>query len=248
MNVSLYQAAAAMNAQMLWQDMIAHNLASASVPGFCKQDVSFDDVQAGSPFLVSGAAPARFFIPTARAVPSFQQGEFRPTGGSLDFALDGPGFFEVELPNGQRAYTRNGQFQLNAASQLINGQGNPVLAGNRPIQFDPNNSGKIVVSATGQISQGGQAKGRLSVVEFSDPRGLVATTGGLLIASQPGMKPAPAGKGTTIRQGYLEEANSSPTVEMSQLITAMRMFEANQKVLQMQDSRMGKIISDLGGA
>ncbi len=248
MNVSLYQAAAAMNAQSLWQEMIAHNLASASVPGFCKQDVAFDDVQAGSPFLVSGTVPTRFFIPAARAVTSFQQGEFRPTGGSLDLALDGPGFFEVKLSNGQHAYTRNGQFQLNAASQLVTGQGNPVLGTKGPIQFDPNNGGKIIVSPTGEISQGGQVTGQLRVVGFSDPSRLTATTGGLLIASQPGMQPTPAGEGTSIRQGFLEGTSTSPTVEMSQLITAMRMFEANQKVLQMQDGRMGKIISDLGGA
>ena len=61
-----------------------------------------------------------------------------------------------------------------------------------------------------------------------------------------GVKPADA-QSTAVRQGYLEGSNTSPTVEMSSLITAMRMFESNQKVLSMQDERMGKVISDLGG-
>ncbi len=248
MNVSLYQAAAAMNAQARWQDMIANNLASSSVPGFCKQDVSFADVQANSPSLVSGVAPTSFFIPEAKSSTSFQQGELHPTGDSLDFALDGPGFFEVQLSNGQKAFTRNGQFQLNAKDQLVDGQGNLVLGDNGPIQFDPNSTGKLTVSADGRITQGADVKGQMRIVNFPDPSQLTATTGGMLISTHPGLVPSAAGPGTSVRQGYLETANTSPTTEMSQLITAMRMFEANQKVLSMQDSRMGQIISDLGGA
>jgi flagellar basal-body rod protein FlgF len=247
MNVSLYQAAAAMNAQARWQDMIADNLASASVPGFRKQDVSFADVQANSPSLISGVAPASFFIPVAKAATSFQQGELRPTGDTLDFALDGQGFFEVQLSNGQKAYTRNGQFQLNAQGQLTDSRGDLVLSDNGPIQFDSNNNNKITVSPTGQISQGSDTKGQLRVVKFPDSNQLAVTTGGLLISTHPNLKPTPAGPETSVRQGFLEAANTSPTTEMGQLITAMRMFEANQKVLQMQDSRMGETINDLAG-
>jgi flagellar basal body rod protein FlgG len=248
MNVSLYQAAAAMNAQSQWQEMIADNLASAAVPGYCKQAVSFEDVQARSPEIISGVAPASFYVPVAKSATSFQQGELRPTGNSMDFALEGPGFFEVQLPNGQLAYTRNGQFQLNAKSQLVNSQGDLVLSESGPIQLDPNNNGALNVSPDGQVKQGSDIKGQLRVVNFSDPGQLTMTTGGMLINTQPDMKPVPAGNGTAVRQGFLESANTSPTMEMSQLITAMRMFEANQKVLQMQDSRMGQIITDLGGA
>jgi len=247
MNVSLYQAAAAMNAQSQWQEMIADNLSSASVPGFRKADVSFDDVQANLPSLVSGVAPASFYVPVAKAATSFQQGELYSTGDSLDFALDGPGFFEVQLPNGQHAYTRNGQFELNSKGQLVTSQGALVLSDNGPIQVDPNNTSKLTVSSSGQISQGADIKGQMRVVEFPDPNQLTTTTGGLLISTQPNLKPVAAGNETTVRQGCLEAANSSPTTEMSQLITAMRMFEANQKVLSMQDSRMGETITDLGG-
>ena len=70
--------------------------------------------------------------------------------------------------------------------------------------------------------------------------------GGYYAMTNPDQKPEDA-KSSSVRQGYLEAANTSPTAEMSSLITAMRMFESNQKVMQMQDDRMGKVISDLGG-
>ena len=178
---------------------------------------------------------------------SFQQGELRPTGNSTDFAIDGPGFFEVQLPNGDQAYTRDGEFQLNAKGQLTNKQGYAVLGDSGPIQFDPNSASPLTVSATGQITQGGNPKGRLHLVEFSNPNRLTSTSDGCLLANQPGTTPTPAGSKTTVHQGFLEAPNTSPIVEMGSLINAMRIFEANQKVLQTQDDRMGRAIADLSG-
>ena len=247
MNVSLYQAAAAMNAQSRWEELITENLAAGAVPGFRKQNVSFEDVAATSPLTVNGATPTNFMIPVAVASTSFQPGELRPTGGSLDFAIEGSGFFTVQLPNGDHAYTRDGEFQLNGKSQLVTKEGYPVLSGSGPVQFDPNNSGAITVSATGQISQGSDVKGQLQVVTFPNPNQLTDTDYGYLLANQPGMTPTPAPAGTSVRQGFLEGPNTSPTAEMGGLISTMRTFEANQKVLQMQNDRMGEVISTLGG-
>jgi flagellar basal body rod protein FlgG len=87
----------------------------------------------------------------------------------------------------------------------------------------------------------------LQLVEFAHPGQLTATSSGCLIADQPGTTPQPAGIQTTVHQSFLEAPNSSPTADMSSLINAMRIFEANQKVLQTQDDRMGKAISDLSG-
>jgi flagellar basal body rod protein FlgG len=247
MNVSLYQAAAAMNAQQRWQELITENLAAGTVPGFRKQEISFADVAATSPVNMNGVSSSNFMIPVARTSTSFQQGEFRPTGNSTDFAIDGPGFFEVQLPGGDKGYTRDGEFQLNAKGQLTTKQGYAVLGDSGPIQFDPNNASPLTVSATGQITQGGNPKGHLRLVEFPNPNLLTATSGGCLLANQPGATPVPAGSQTTVHQGFLEAPNTSPTVEMGSLINAMRIFEANQKVLQTQDDRMGKAITDLSG-
>jgi len=247
MNVSLYQAAAAMNATSRWQELISQNLASSSAPGSRKQDISFSSVQAGLPSRELGMNGERFAIPAFRSYTDFSEGEMRPTGVSTDFAIDGPAFFQVQLPNGQTGFTRDGAFQLNAAGQLVTQQGYPVESdAGSAVQLDPTSSGTITVSSTGEISQGGEARGRIRLAEFSDPQKLTSISGGYFISTDPKVKPADA-KASQIRQGYIEGGNGSPTTEMASLITAMRLFESNQKVLQAQDDRMGRVISDLGG-
>jgi flagellar basal-body rod protein FlgF len=247
MDVSLYQSAAAMNATERWQDMIAENLTSASVPGMRKQDITFSAVAAG----VTGAGGARCLIPAATTTLNFQPGELRPAG-PMDFAVEGKGFFTVQLPNGQQAYTRDGEFHLNAAGQLTTKSGALVMGDGGPLQFDPANPGPISVSATGEVSQanlsgGTDQKGKLQITEFKKPQLLTQAGGGNFLATDPAAQPTAAGD-TKVRQGFIEAANSSPTMEMAGLITAMRMFETNQKVMQMQSDRMSRVITDLGGA
>ena len=245
MNVSLYQAAAAMNANARWQEVISDNLAAATVPGSRKEEVSFSAVSAGTAPGIAGLTGGGFVMPNAKAAVNFLQGTLRPTGLPTDLAVEGPGFFEVQLPNGSHAFTRDGELQLNAQGQLVTKQGYLVMSDAGPLQLDPANSSPISVTATGELSQGGALKGRLRLVEFSQPNQLQPIGGGCFLANSPGMLPAPA-QSSQIRQGFLESANTSPTTEMASLITAMRMFEANQKVMQMQDDRMGRVISDLG--
>ena len=245
MNVSLYQAAAAMNAQARWQELITQNLAAGAVPGFRKQDISFSTVEAGLDSTASTLSGLRYMIPAASAATNFQQGEIRATGSSMDFAIEGPGFFEVQLPDGSRAYTRNGELQLSAQGQLVTNQGFPVLGEGGPIQLDPNNAAPVTMSPSGDISQGDQVKGRVRLVEFSQPGSLTPIGEGYFLADR-SVVPGTAST-SSIRQGFLEGSNTSPTAEMASLITSMRLFEANQKVLQAQDDRMGRAITDLGG-
>jgi flagellar basal-body rod protein FlgG len=247
MNVSLYQAAAAMNANSRWQELIAENLANSSVPGARKQDITFSSVQAGLPSGELGMNGERFAIPAAHSATNFSEGQMNPTGVSTDFAIDGPAFFQVQLPTGNAAFTRNGSFQLNGQGQLVTQQGYPVASeSGGPVQLDPANSAPMTVSADGNVSQGSEPRGRIRMAEFSDPHQLSVLGGGYFISDDPNVK-ANTAKSSQMRQGYLEGANSSPTTEMASLITAMRMFESNQKVLQAQDDRMGRVISDLGG-
>ena len=247
MNVSLYQAAAALNANARWQEMITENLAASSVPGYRKQEVSFAAVEAGIAGAPTGTPNARYVIPATNVSMNFLQGALRATGAPLDFALEGPGMFEVQLPNGSRAYTRDGEFHINAQGQLVTKQGYTVLGDNGPLQFDPNVAGAITISPNGDVSQGDEVKGHLRLLEFNDPHQLTGLGAGYFLADRPEAQPEIAQK-TSVRQGFLETANTSPTAEMASLITAMRMFEANQKVMQAQDERMGRVISELGGA
>lgn len=246
MNVSLYQAAAAMNADARWQELISDNLAASSAPGARKQDISFSSVEAGLAANEPGLSGSRFAIPAAHAETNFEQGESRPTGVSTDFAVEGPGFFQVQMPNGQTSYTRDGEFHVSAQGKLVSKQDYPVLGDSGPIQLDPNDSTPMTVSSTGQVSQNGQVRGRIQLMEFKDPKQLTAIGDSNFLANNPAAQPGTA-QSSQLHQGYLEGANTSATTEMASLITAMRMFESNSKVLQMQDDRMGRVISDLGG-
>jgi flagellar basal-body rod protein FlgF len=247
MNVSLYQAAAAMNANSRWQEVIAENLANSSIPGSRKQDVSFSAVSAGMAQGLARQNGAGFVVPTSTASVNFQQGLLRPTGLPTDMAIEGPGFFEVQLPNGTHAFTRNGELQVSPQGQLVTKQGYLVLGDGGPLQLDPSNPLPISVSETGELSQGGSLKGRIRLVEFSKPAQLTPIGAGCFLANARGLLPI-AAQSSQVRQSSLECANTSPTTEMASLITAMRMFEANQKVMQMQDERMGRVITDLGTA
>jgi len=244
MEVSLYSAAAAMNATEKWQDMLAQNLATAPMVGGRKHSISFSSVDAGYAGTALGEGGSNFVMPVATTSTSFQQGELKP-GGPTDYALQGNGFFTVQLPTGQKAYTRDGEFQWNSQGQLATKQGYLVMADGGPIQKDPVNTSPVTISATGEVSQGVDAKGKLAVVDFNDPQSLAVGSNGYFFANTPGMQPIPA-PNTKVNSGFLESANTSPTLEMSGLISAMRMFETNQKVMSMQNDRMTKTIADLG--
>jgi flagellar basal-body rod protein FlgF len=242
MNVSLSQAAHAMSANAQWQEVVTGNLASASVPGFKKQELTFSAVEAG---LAPNATGAASFLPRARTVTSFQQGEIRSTGVNTDVALDGPGFFEVQLPSGGTAYTRDGEFQINAQGQLVTKQGWAVLGESGSIQLDRSIPSPISISDTGEVSQGSETRGRLKVVNFNEPRLLRSIAGGAFLADNPGLQRTDLEQ-PSVRQGCLEAANTSSVLEMANLIRVMRGFEANERLLQAQDDRMGRAISELG--
>jgi flagellar basal body rod protein FlgG len=248
MNISLYHAASALSANDRWQEVIAENLASSSIPGFKRQELSFGAVQAGvlAPAdRMRADHPRAFALPHASLVTSFRPGELRYTGSVTDLAIEGNGFFEVRLPNGASGYTRDGEFHISAQGQLVTKQGYVVLGDGGPLQVDLENSAPLSVSPGGEVSQGLDVKGRVQVVEFEDPRLLTQVSGGLFLANDPRAN-GQAANGSTVRQGWLEGANTSVVSEMANLITAMRTFEANQRVIQLQDERMAKVISELG--
>jgi flagellar basal-body rod protein FlgF len=247
MNVSLYQAAAALNANSRWQEVIAENLASSSIPGFRKQEISQAAVQAGLMPAGSLNSPksAHFFsIPKATTSTSFATGDMQNTGDNNNVAIEGKGFFQVRLPNGNIASTRDGEFQMNAKGQLVTNQGYPVMGEGGPIQLSPAGAGPLSIAADGTVSQGTETKGKLKLTDFDKPELLTQIGGAYFLANDTKLKPQPASG--TLRQGYLEGANTSSVGEMANMMTAMRAFEANQHVIQIQDDRLGKVISELG--
>jgi len=245
-NVSLYQAAAAMNGNARWQEAISENLASASIPGFKKHNLSFDSIQAGVMPQANLDPTMHFTLPRATKTTSFAAGELRSTGVNTDVAIEGAGFFELQLPNSATAYTRDGEFQISPLGQLTNKQGSLVLGESGPIQLDHSNPGSLAISATGEVSQAGEVKGKLRIVDFNQPNLLTQISGGCFMASNnPNLQSTEVSQ-PAVRQGFLEAANTTPVTEMASLISVMRSFEANQRVIQLQDERMGRAISELG--
>jgi flagellar basal-body rod protein FlgF len=245
MNVSLYQAASAMNASSRWQEVIADNLAASQVPGFKKQDMSFSAVQAG--YLTgtgSAGGVSRACVPLAGTATNFQSGQLHPTLTTTDFAVEGPGFFEVKLPDGNAAYTRDGEFRVTLKGDLLSKQGLPVMGKSGPIKLDPRSASPMTVSETGEIKQDGTVKGQLKITEFDNPAALENSATGLFLVNNASVQ-AHAAKASLVRQGFLENANLSTMVEMGNLISAMRFYEANNKVIQSHDERVGKLITDV---
>src|SRR5208283_1961840 len=119
-NVSLFQAASALEANSRWQEVIANNLASSSVPGYKAEQLSQDAVRAGL-MSARGARnlPQYFSVPKTSTSTNFTPGELKYTGANTDLAIEGNGFLEVQLPNGTTALTRDGEFELNSHGQLV---------------------------------------------------------------------------------------------------------------------------------
>jgi flagellar basal body rod protein FlgG len=248
MNISMIQAAAAMNANSRWQDMISENLASSAIPGFRKQDLSFAAVQGGMITPTKGAlgaGSASYVLPQTVAATNFEPGEITSTGVPTNVALEGAGFFEIQSPSGTPVYTRSGDFRINTQGELTTAAGYRVMGEGGPITIDPRLNTPVSISATGEVSQGGENKGKLKVVDYNNPQLLTYLGSGLFAANNPKLVPMAAAK-TTVRQGCLESSNTSPVREMTNLISTLRTYEANQRVIQLSDDRMSRAISELG--
>lgn len=248
MNVSLYQAAAGLTANAQWQDAIGQNLAASSVPGFKKQDVSFASIAAGtmSPDTARMRAGVHDYLLTrSGATTNFSEGELRYTGVPTDLALHGPGFFELQMPNGDVLYTRNGGFHMDSTGRLVSASGYPILGDAGVIQLDPRGTlDSISINAQGEVLQDGAVRGRIRIAQFADPDSLSPRGAMGFVPEDPNTQPFEA-TGTSVEQGFLEASNASALNEMAGLIMASRLYEANQRVVRMQDERMERAISSL---
>ncbi len=229
------------------QQVISENLAASSVPGFKRRDMAFNAVSAGMfPGALDEAnkTQLQFLIPSFNQVTNFKQGTLMPTGVNTDMAVDGPGFFVVQGAQGQSIYTRDGTFRPNAEGVLSTADGKPIMGINGPITVNPLNAEPISIAPTGEVSQGGLALGKLQIVTFPNPDQLQRLSAGYFGAGSQAPQPADPNV-TQVRQGFLEGANTTPMHEMSQLMQTLRHFEANQKMMTVQDERLGRIIQEL---
>lgn len=218
----IYQAAAAMVAELVRQDIHAHNLANADTNGF-KRTVAR---------LVRGGDPRQQGV-VAQSV-DLTPGALQPTGAPLDLALRGSGFLVLDTGAG-RQYTRNGHFMLDRNGFLVNGRGYRVLGTRGPIRVT---GGQVQVADDGTVSSDGKAVDRLLVVDF-------AASGQLQHTANTGLAATPAPTQmvrANVVQGYLEASNVQPVVEIVGMTEGFRIYEANAKAITEADRSLGRLI------
>jgi len=241
----------AMQADAFRLERVGANLANALTPGY-KREVMVQRADAASPGPIASFAGlleqhvastthADRPVPTmTRVSRDIRNGTLKSTGQNLDLALSGRGFFEVQTPEGP-AYTRHGQFHLDALGRLVTAAGHPVMGKAGDIALAP---GPVSIDASGAISQSGHALGQLNIVAFEHPSDMPQLDGNLLgAASHPAVLD---GADVQVHQGYLENANVNAMHEMVELMQAMRHFESMHRVIQSYDDMLGSAIRKLG--
>lgn len=257
MTRALYTAATGMLAQQQNVDNIANNLANATTVGFKRVRLEFQDLIYQNLRTPGASANSSTPLPVglqiglgARAISSeriFLQGDFHQTQSPLDMVIEGSGFFQVRLSNGDLAFTRAGSFHLNAQGQVVTATGEPL----EPAITIPREATTITVGTDGTVSitVPGQANaqnvGQLQLATFVNPAGLEAVGRNLFretAASGQATLAAPGTQGNgNVNQGYIEGSNVNVVEELVNMISAQRIYETNSKVITAADRMLGTI-------
>lgn len=238
---SLYIGATGMNAQQMNIDSVANNLANVNTSGYKRSRVEFTDL------VYRNVASARLGMGAAvtGSAKMFGAGEIKKTGETFDLAINGAGFFELVMPDGNLAYTRNGAFRLDSEGFLSSADGQRLSA---QLQVAPD-AQQVRIAADGTVfarlpgDSGESEIGRIELAAFANPAGLSALGDNLYGATdQSGpAQPGAGGEGGRgqIQQGFLEGSNVKLIDELLGLILAQRAYELNAKVVQASDELLG---------
>ena len=249
---ALYSAAAGMQSQQMNLDVISNNLANANTTGYKATKLQFQDLlyenikeagsqQGGGNMLPSSLQIGQGSVPVATER-SFTQGDLTQTGNNLDLAIQGQGFFQVQMPDGTLAYTRDGSFKTDSQGRIVTSDGYPVQGGFSPV---PAGTTGITITASGAATYttaSGSTNFQIQTARFTNPGGLDAV-GHNLYEETPASGTAELGTPATngfgeIEQGSLELSNVSVVQEMVNLIMAQRAYEVNSKAVQAADEML----------
>lgn len=255
---SLYTAASGMTAQQMNLDNIANNLSNSSTAGFRARRIQFQDMiyqnivtpGAAATQQTTVAAGLQIGLGTRPGVSEVvqTQGEFSATGNTLDMAIQGTGFFQIKLPDGQMGYTRSGSFQMDAQGNVVTADGNPL----EPAITIPASAQSVTIGADGTVSvtlpnqTAAQQIGSIQLAMFANPGGLNSvgnnifmptTASGDAIVGTPG---GSEGLGT-LQQGMLEQSNVNVVTEFVNMIVAQRAYESNSRVVQATDQMLQQL-------
>jgi flagellar basal-body rod protein FlgG len=251
----MFSAATGMVAQQTNIDTIANNMANVNTTGFKKSRVNFQDLLYETIKAPGGQTANGNNIPEGIQLghgvrPSsvaklFTPGSFISTGNAFDIAIEGDGFFQVLLPDGTVAYTRDGSFRQSDTGDVVTADGYPL----EPAINIPEDAKNINISQGGVISYiqppatATATAGTIELVRFANPSGLDASLGrNLLLETEASGDPVAAEPGIdgvgTLAQGFLENSNVQTVEEIINMIIAQRAYEANSKVIQTADEML----------
>jgi flagellar basal-body rod protein FlgG len=259
---SLYTAASGMQAQQTNLDTIANNLANSSTAGFRTRRMQFQDLIYQNMVMPGAASSQQTVVATglqvglgtrSSASEIIQlQGDLAATGNQFDLAIEGQGFFQVQLPTGEIAYTRSGAFHQDSQGTIVTSDGNPL----QPSITIPQGATSVTIAADGTVSAtlagqtAAQQVGNLQLALFPNPGGLNSVGKNLFLATTASGDPVLGTPGGTdglgqIEQGYLEQSNVSVVDEFISMIVAQRSYEASSRVVNAAD-QMFQQINNLG--
>lgn len=260
----IYAAVSGAMAQSSRLDTIANNLANVNTTGFKKDRQVFNEYltayEKEDNLIRAPRVPASIesfydmnggdnaYVNSAGTFTNFEQGGLRPTGSQLDVALEGKGFFEVMSPQGVR-WTRSGSLQVDGQGRLVTKDGFPILKEGQgdPAQRSINvSSANVTVSQKGEIFDGGNPIGRLAVVNFAKMDDLQKVgNNNYTLKANAQSAPIPTEE-ARIHQGFVETSNVNVVEEMTDMITANRVFEAAQHAVKANDQMDDKLINQVG--
>lgn len=238
MLVGLYTAATGLEAAERNHEIIARDLAHISVPGYRGSTVTFETFESALESATQADSPQGHGVMVDTYDTDFTPGAYAHTGRSLDVALQGDSFFEIEGPDGP-LYTRSGVFFLASDGRLVNSTGLNVMGDGGPITVPPPSSeADVSIAPDGSISVAGTSLGKLRVVSFEN-NGSLTRAGTTLFQAPDGVTPTET-EGM-VQQGVREQSNVSAVDKLVQMIVNMRFHEAAERALSTMDSAIGNV-------
>ena len=253
---ALWTAGTGMAAQQSNLDVISNNLANVNTTGFKKARADFEDLMYQTIRQAGSATGPDTQLPTGIQVghgvrevatqKMYTQGSFQNTGNSLDMAIEGDGLFQITLPDGTIAYTRDGSFKKDSEGRIVNSEGYPL----EPQITIPTNATEVSVSADGRVTAKipnqteTEDLGQLQLARFVNPAGLESIGRNLLTETAASGTPVVSNPGDdgagTIADQYLESSNVQVVDEMVNMIIAQRAYEMNAKAITTADNMLGQ--------
>jgi flagellar basal-body rod protein FlgG len=254
MNAALWAAKTGLDAQQTEMAVVSNNLANVNTTGFKQDRAVFEDLlyqnqtQAGADTSQTTQSPSGMSIGTGVQVVAtekdYSQGSLTQTGNPLDVAIQGQGFFQIQMPDGTLAYTRDGTFQTNAQGQLVTSSGYLL----QPGITIPQGAQSVTIGSDGTVSVtlAGQSAatqiGQLQLANFINPPGLQPIGQNLLVQSAASGSPQTGSPGTngfgTLAQGELESSNVNVVEELVNMIQTQRAYEMNSKAISTVDQML----------